>query len=97
MQSISPEIIFRGNDAWEKALPQIINLTKSPLILGRSIYTNDLRNKIFNDLEELHNFCRTEGYPFNEADLYKSDARVWQAFQKYKNWIRAKNRNRGRR
>ena len=49
---------------------------------------NPVVNKIFNDLEELHNFCRTEGYPFNEADLYKSDARVWQAFQKYKNWIR---------
>ena len=28
MQSISPEIIFRGNDAWEKALPLIGNLTK---------------------------------------------------------------------
>ena len=38
MQSISPEIIFRGI-RWERALPQITNLTKSPLILGRSIYT----------------------------------------------------------
>ena len=52
MQSISPEIIFRGYDAWERALPQITNLTKSPLILGRSIYTNDLKNKIFRDLKE---------------------------------------------
>ena len=51
MQSISPEIIFRGNDAWEKALPQIIKLTKSPLILGRSIYTNVLKNKIYRDLK----------------------------------------------
>jgi len=51
MQSISPEIIFRGNDAWEKALPQIINLSKSPLILGRSIYTKNLRNKIYKDLK----------------------------------------------
>ena len=51
MQSISPETIFRGNDAWEKALPQIANLTKSPLILGRGIHTNILRNKIFNDLK----------------------------------------------
>ena len=54
MQSISPEVIFRGKDAWEKALPQIINLTKSPLILGRSIYTKHLRNKIFKDLKH-HN------------------------------------------
>ena len=52
MQSISPEIIFRGNDAWEKALPQIIKLTKTPLILGRSISTNKLRSKIISDLKK---------------------------------------------
>jgi len=51
MQSISPETIFRGNYAWEKSLPQITKLTKSPLILGRSIHTNNLRNRIFNDLK----------------------------------------------
>ena len=51
MQSISPETIFRGNDAWEKALPQIVNLTKSPLILGRSVHTNNIRNKIYRDLK----------------------------------------------
>jgi len=51
MQLISPEIVFRGKDAWEKALPQITKLTKSPLILGRGIHTNNLRNKIFNDLK----------------------------------------------
>ena len=51
MQSISPEIIFRGNDAWEKALPQISKLTQRPLILGRSSNTHNLRNKIFKDLK----------------------------------------------
>ena len=51
MQSISPEIIFRGKDAWEKALPRISKLTQSPLILGRSIHTHNLRNKIFRDLK----------------------------------------------
>ena len=51
MQSISPKIIFRGNDAWEKALPQITKLTKTPLILGRGIHTNKLRDNIFNDLK----------------------------------------------
>ncbi len=30
MQSISPEIIFRGNDAWKEALPQITKLSKRP-------------------------------------------------------------------
>jgi len=51
MQSISPETIFRGNNAWQKSLPQIIKLTKNPLILGRGIHTNNLRNKIFHDLK----------------------------------------------
>jgi glycerol dehydrogenase-like iron-containing ADH family enzyme len=51
MQSISPETIFRGNHAWQKSLPQIIKLTKRPLVLGRGINTNKLRNKIFNDLK----------------------------------------------
>ena len=51
MQSISPETIFRGNAAWQKSIPKITKLTKSPLILGRSIHTNNLRNRIFNDLK----------------------------------------------
>jgi len=51
MHSISPETIYRGNYAWEESLPQITKLTKSPLILGRGIQTNNLRNNIFNDLK----------------------------------------------
>ena len=51
MQSISPEIIFRGNFAWKNSLPHITKLTKSPLILGRGIHTNNLRNKIYSDLK----------------------------------------------
>ena len=43
MQSISPEIVFRGNGAWEKAIPQFTKLIQSPLILGRSIHTQNLR------------------------------------------------------
>jgi len=50
MQAISPEIIFRGNDVWKKALPHITNLTKRPLILGRSFHTQKLRNIISCDL-----------------------------------------------
>ena len=51
MQSISPEILFRGNDAWEKALPRISKLTQRPLVLGKSIHTDNLRNKITKDLK----------------------------------------------
>jgi glycerol dehydrogenase len=74
MQSISPEVIFRGNNAWEKSLPQIANLTKSPLILGRSSKTNNLRNKIFRDL-------RNQNLNVNSSNLqfdccYEDIARV---------------------
>jgi len=51
MQLISPEIIFRGDDAWKKALPQIYKLIRSPLVLGRSIHTSNLRERISNDLK----------------------------------------------
>ena len=65
MQSISPEIIFRGNDAWEKALPQISKFTNSPLILGRSFNTYDLRNKIFRDLKNQNIFANTTNLKFD--------------------------------
>ena len=57
---------------------------------------NPVVNKVFNDLEDYKNYCRFEGKVFNEADLYKKESPNWQAYQKYKNWIRAKNRNKGR-
>ncbi len=65
MQSISPEIIFRGNDAWEKSLPQIAKLTKSPLILGRSICTNNLRKKIFIDLKNQDLYVNSANLKFD--------------------------------
>ena len=62
MQSISPETIYRGNNAWEKSLPQISELTQSPLILGRSIHTTNLRNRIHIDL-------KNQNLNVNSADL----------------------------
>ena len=53
-------------------------------------------NKIFDDLDKFRDYCRFEGKPFNEADLYKKDSWVWQAYQKYQNYLRAKARNGGR-
>ena len=52
MQSISPENIFRGNSAWEEALPLITKSIKRPLLLGRSENTYHLRKKIYNDLKK---------------------------------------------
>jgi hypothetical protein len=37
--------------------------------------------KIFNDLEALHDFCRFELLPFNEADLYNRESHVWRSFE----------------
>ena len=53
-------------------------------------------NKIFDDLDKFRDYCRFEGKVFNEADLYKDDAPVWQAYKKYQNYIRAKSRNNGK-
>ncbi len=36
--------------------------------------------KIFDDLEALHDFCRFELLPFNEADLYNKNSEVWNKF-----------------
>ena len=52
--------------------------------------------KIFDDLDKFRDYCRFEGKPFDEADLYKKDSWVWQAYQKYQNYLRAKARNAGR-
>ena len=37
--------------------------------------------KIFDDLEALHDFCRFELLPFNEADLYNRNSKVWQQYE----------------
>ena len=52
MQLISPEKVFRGKGAWLKALPDIQKISKRPLLLGRSLSTNNLRHKIYTDLQE---------------------------------------------
>ena len=46
MQAISPEIIFRGINSWNKALPEIQKFTRCPLILGRSEIPNIMPNVI---------------------------------------------------
>ena len=38
--------------------------------------------KIFDDLEALHDFCRFELLPFNEADLYNGRSKVWQQYER---------------
>lgn len=40
--------------------------------------------RIFDDLDKLHDFCRFEMLPFNEADLYNRYSKVWQAYESSK-------------
>jgi hypothetical protein len=54
--------------------------------------TNPVVNKVFNDLEAFLDYCRSEGKVFNEAALYKKTDPIWQAYEKYRGWIRAKAR-----
>ncbi len=57
--------------------------------------------KIFDDLDSLQNFCRFELLPFNPADLYNRQSKVWQAYEaskrprRYNNDRRFENRPRG--
>ena len=83
MQSISPENIFRGNYAWEKSLPQITKLTKSPLILGRSSNTDNLRNKICIDLKDKKLNVNSANLQFDCC--YEDIARVKNIILKNKN------------
>lgn len=53
-------------------------------------------NQIFDDLDKFRDYCRFEGKPFNEADLYKDGAPVWEQYKKYLGYLRAKARGKGR-
>ena len=52
MQLISPEKVIRGKNAWAIAKKEIIKISNSPLLLGRSNATEYLRLKLYEDLIE---------------------------------------------
>jgi len=56
-------------------------------------FNREAYTKVFNDLDKFRDYCRFEGKKFDEADLYKKGAPIWEAYQKHLNWIRAKNRH----
>ena len=59
-------------------------------------FNRDAYTKVFNDLDKFRDYCRFEGKVFNESDLYNKEAPVWEAYQKWQGWMRAKARNGGR-
>jgi hypothetical protein len=46
--------------------------------------------KIFNDLDAYRDYCRFEGKKFDEKALYKKSDPNWQAYERYRGWLRAK-------
>ena len=53
MLLISPLNVIRGKNAWASAVKEISNISQSPLILGRSAHTKEIRSKIYDDLKRI--------------------------------------------
>jgi hypothetical protein len=53
--------------------------------------------RIFADLESFKEFCRFEGFVFNEKNLYKKGDNVWEAYQGWKKTGRVRPRNNNKR
>lgn len=54
--------------------------------------TNTVVNKVFDDLDTYRDYCRFEGKVFNEAALYNRNDPNWQAYEKYRNYLRTKSK-----
>mgnify|MGYP001018961525 CR=1 FL=1 len=54
---------------------------------------NPVVDKIFEDLDAYRDWCRFEGKVYNEKALYNRRDLNWQAYEKYKNYLRAVARN----
>ena len=65
MQLISPEKIFRGNEAWSTSLPEIKKISKRPLLLGRSLSTKNIREKIYKDLLDQNLYVTSSSLEFD--------------------------------
>jgi hypothetical protein len=56
-----------------------------------SVRANPVVNQIFDELEQMQEFCREYGYRYNEADLRNFKSYAWQQFTKYSQGKNAKN------
>lgn len=57
----------------------------NPVWLKKYLTMKPEVTKVFNDLEEFHDFCRFEMLPFNEANLYNRASPIWNQFYASKN------------
>ena len=56
-----------------------------------SVRSNPVVNQIFDELEQLQEFCQEYGYRYNEADLRNFKSYAWQQYTKYSQGKNAKN------
>jgi len=56
-----------------------------------TVRSNPVVNQIFDELEQLQEFCQEYGYRYNEADLRNFKSYAWQQFTKYSQGKNAKN------
>lgn len=56
-----------------------------------TIRHNPKFNEVFDELDQLRDFCRDYGYRFNEGDLYNFKSYAWQQYSKYRQGKNAKN------
>lgn len=47
-------------------------------------FSNPVVRKIFDDLDQYRDFCRSFGYPFNERDLYSQRSFIFRQYEKHK-------------
>lgn len=52
----------------------------NPAWLNKYLTMKPEVNKIFDDLEAFHDWCRFELQPFNPADLYRRDSAVYASY-----------------
>jgi glycerol dehydrogenase len=72
-QAIAPTTLLRGQGAWGEALPYITQLCQRPLLLGRSMATQPLRDQLSTDLEALGLSVTASNLRFDccEVDLHR--------------------------
>lgn len=67
--SIAPALVLRGPQVWSRAIPEVANLGRAPLLLGRSQATKTLRDELLARLQgagltpkaaDLHHDCCQE-------------------------------------
>ena len=62
-------------------------------------FDRDTYNKVFEELERFKYFCSTawlyghNGYAWDEKNLYNSNSRAWQAYQRFRNGGKKNNKN----